>query len=150
MKIAVTSQNRRTITEHAGKCRKFWIYDIEENQVAGKTLLELPIEQSFHESSPHEPHPLDAVQVLIAGSMGSGLNHRLAVKGIAALTTSETDPDRAVVAYLDGSLAVGSLVASVLRLGSSSGGGGASWPAGRGVGSWGCGGEGLASVMAFS
>jgi predicted Fe-Mo cluster-binding NifX family protein len=108
MKIAVTSQNRRTITEHAGKCRKFWIYDIEENQVAGKTLLELPIEQSFHESSPHEPHPLDAVQVLIAGSMGSGLSHRLAVKGIAALTTSETDPDRAVVAYLDGSLAVGS------------------------------------------
>ena len=45
MKIAVTSQNRRTITEHAGKCRKFWVYDIEQGQVTGKTLLELPIEQ---------------------------------------------------------------------------------------------------------
>ncbi len=107
MKIAVTSQNRRAITEHAGKCRKFWIYDIEQSQVAGKTLLELPIEQSFHESSPDDPHPLDAVQVLIAGGMGPGLSHRLAAKGITALVTSETDPDRAMVAYLRGALTVG-------------------------------------------
>jgi len=107
VKIAVTSQNRRTITEHAGKCRKFWVYDIEQSQVVGKTLLELPIEQSFHESAPHQPHPLDAVQVLIAGGMGPGLSHRLAAKGIAALVTSETDPDQAVAAYLQGALTVG-------------------------------------------
>lgn len=107
MKIAVTSQNRRTITEHAGKCREFWVYQIEQGQIAGKELLELPIEQSFHESSPHEPHPLDAVQVLIAGGMGHGLIHRLANKGIIGLVTPETDPDRAVAAYLDGSLTVG-------------------------------------------
>lgn len=107
VKIAITSQNRRTITEHAGKCRKFWIYDIEEDQVVGKTLLELPIEQSFHESSPHDPHPLDAVQVLITGGMGPGLRHRLTVKGINALITPETDPDRAVATYLQGTLEVG-------------------------------------------
>ena len=107
MKIAVTSQNRRTVTEHAGQCRKFWVYDIEQSQVTGKTLLELPIEQSFHESSPHEPHPLDAVQVLIAGGMGPGLSHRLAAKGITALITPETDPDQAVAAYLQGTLTVG-------------------------------------------
>lgn len=100
VKIAVTSQNRRTITEHAGKCRKFWVYDIEQRQVTSKTLLELPIEQSFHESSPHEPHPLDAVQILITGGMGPGLQHRLAAKGITALITAETDPDQAVAAYL--------------------------------------------------
>ena len=92
MKIAITSQNRRSVTEHAGHCRKFWVYDIEQRQVTGKTLLELPIEQSFHESSPHEPHPLDAVQVLIAGGMGPGLSHRLAAKGITALITPETRP----------------------------------------------------------
>ena len=107
MKIAVTSQNRRTVTEHADKCRKFWIYDTEQGQVTGKTLLELPIEQSFHESSPHEPHPLDDVQVLIAASMGPGLHQRLAAKGITALMTSETDPDQAVAACLQGTLASG-------------------------------------------
>ncbi len=30
MKIAVTSQNRKTITDHAGKCRKFWLFDIDD------------------------------------------------------------------------------------------------------------------------
>jgi hypothetical protein len=73
----------------------------------GKTLLELSIEQSFHESSPQEPHPLDAVEVLIAGGMGSGLRHRLAAKGITALVIPETDPDQAVAAYLQGMLNVG-------------------------------------------
>ncbi len=104
MKIAVTSQNRRNITEHAGKCRKFWIYDIEQNRISGRTLLELPIEQSFHQSPPQKAHPLDTVQVLIAGSMGPGLQQRLAAKGIIALVTAETDPDQAVAAYLQGTL----------------------------------------------
>lgn len=27
LRFAVTSQNRKTITEHAGKCRKFWVYE---------------------------------------------------------------------------------------------------------------------------
>lgn len=104
MKIAVASQDRRSITEHAGRCRKFWIYEIEQNRVGHKHLLELPEEQSFHDSSPHAPHPLDDVQVLIAGNLGIGLFGRLAARGIKAVITPETDPDRAVAAYLDGSL----------------------------------------------
>jgi len=107
MKIAVASQNRHTITEHAGRCRKFWIYETSEDAVMRKELLELPKEQSFHESSPHAPHPLDDVQVLIAGNMGTGLLGRLEAKGIRAIVTPETDPDRAVAAYLDGSLVIG-------------------------------------------
>ncbi len=107
MKIAVTSQNRRTITEHAGKCRKFWIYHVDQGQTTQRELRELSLEQSFHESSPHQPHPLDDVQVLITASMGPGLQQRLAAKGITALMTSETDPDRAVAAYLQGTLGQG-------------------------------------------
>jgi predicted Fe-Mo cluster-binding NifX family protein len=107
MKIAVASQNRHAITEHAGRCRKFWIYAIEEGTVARKELLELPKEQSFHESSPYAPHPLDDVQVLIAGNFGTGLLGRLATMGIEPIVTPETDPDHAVTAYLDGSLVIG-------------------------------------------
>lgn len=107
MRIAVTSQNRRTITEHAGKCRKFWIYEIDPQQtITAKNLLELPIEQSFHESPPQAPHPLDDVQVLISGGMGPGLSRRLAAKGIQALVTAETDPDQAVTDYLQGKLVI--------------------------------------------
>ena len=36
MKIAVTSQNRKTVTGHAGKCRKFWIYEVEGSAVISK------------------------------------------------------------------------------------------------------------------
>ncbi|MCC6135925.1 MAG: nitrogen fixation protein [Candidatus Contendobacter sp.] len=107
MKIAVTSQNRRTITEHAGKCRKFWIYNVDQGQTTDRELLELPLEQSFHESSPHDPHPLDDVQVLISASMGPGLHQRLMAKGITVLMTPETDPDAAVAAYLQGTLISG-------------------------------------------
>ena len=48
MQIAVTSQNRKTVTEHAGKCRKFWIYDIKAGRVVSRQLVELGIEHSFH------------------------------------------------------------------------------------------------------
>lgn len=104
MKIAVASQNRREITDHTGRCRKFWIYEIEAGTIAKKTILELPKEQSFHDSSPHDYSPLEGVQVLIAGGMGTGLLNRLENMGIEALITSETNPDKAVEGYLQGTL----------------------------------------------
>lgn len=104
MKIAVSSQNRREITGHAGRCRKFWIYEIEDQQTKGKELLELPKEQSFHESSPQTAHPLDDVTVMISGGMGQGMLRRLAAKGIVGIITEEKEPDSAVKAYLAGRL----------------------------------------------
>lgn len=106
MKIAVTSQNRKAVTEHAGRCRKFWIFTIAENAVVDKQLLELPKEQAFHESSVHEPHPLDDIDVLITAGMGSGMVRRLARKNIKGLVTKESDPQTAVTLYLQGKLAV--------------------------------------------
>ena len=107
--IAVASQNRKEVTGHAGRCRKFWIYRIENGQVTDKSLLELPKEKSFLESDHHGPHPLDPVRVLITGGMGEGMTRRLARKGIVGVATREIDPDRAVVGYLDGSLAPAAL-----------------------------------------
>ena len=104
MKIAVTSQNRKTITEHAGRCRKFWVFSIENNRIIKEELLELKKEQSFHESPHHEPHPLDSIDVLISGGMGQGLIKRLQRKAIIGLITKESDPKEATELYLKGSL----------------------------------------------
>lgn len=104
MKIAVTSQNRKTITEHAGRCRKFWIFTTHGSDILDKQLLELPKEQSFHASSNQAAHPLDEIDLLIVGDMGPGLSQRLARKGIQSLITKETDPDTAVNLYLQGRL----------------------------------------------
>jgi len=104
MKIAVTSQNRKSITEHAGRCRKFQLFEIEEGRIISKELVELAKEQSFHESSPHEAHPLDVVDVLISGGMGNGMIRRLGNKGITGVITTQSDPETAVKLYLDGKL----------------------------------------------
>lgn len=104
MKIAVTSQNQRDITEHAGRCRTFWIYEVDAQQIHDKQLLKLPKEQSFHESSAQDPHPLDDIGVLISASMGQGMVRRLAAKGILGIVTAEKDPDIAVTAWLEGKL----------------------------------------------
>lgn len=104
MQIAVTSQNRKTVTEHAGKCRKFWIYDIDAGQIVGRQLVELPIDQSFHANHEAVPAPLANVNALISGGMGSNLYHRLMQWGIKPVLTVEEDPDAAVIGYLNNTL----------------------------------------------
>ena len=101
MKIAVTSQNRASITDHAGRCRKFWIYETEYAEVVEKHLLELPLDQAFHDAL---PQPLAGINVLISGGMASAMRYRLKQQGIQAVTTLESDPDRAVTAWLNGTL----------------------------------------------
>ena len=102
--IAVTSQNRRTITSHAGKCRNFWLYDIEKGEVSDKHLVELTQDESFHASHHQIPPALSSINVLITTGMGNGLYRRLLQHGILAVVTGEEDPDAAVAAYLTNSL----------------------------------------------
>ena len=112
MKIAVCSQNRKEVTGHAGKCRKFWIYEIKDKEVNKKELLELPIEQSLHQLA-HSPvndptftHPAYEADVLITGGMGMGLFNRLNMAETRGIITPEKDPDKAVALFLKGNLPV--------------------------------------------
>ena len=104
MQIAVTSQNRKTITEHAGKCRKFWIYDVEKGVLTGKRLVEVSIEQSLHASAGQLAEPLAGINTLITRGMGPGLYERLIQSGILPVVTMEDDPDAAVSAMLSNTL----------------------------------------------
>ena len=101
MKIAVTSQNFRTITPHAGRTRRFLVYEAAEGvEPVEVDRLDLPKELSMHEFHTHSPHPLDAVDVVIAGSFGEGFAARMAERGIVAVATNLTDPVEAVKEYL--------------------------------------------------
>lgn len=101
MKIAVTSHNRKTVTDHAGRCRKFWIYETEYAEVVDKHLVEVAAAESFHDAF---PTPLNDINVLITGGMGGHLRDRLLQHGIQPVATAETDPDRAVRQWLNGAL----------------------------------------------
>ena len=102
MKIAVTSENRNTVTDHAGRCARFWVYQTEFADVVEKHLVELPAGQCFHDIN--LPPLLQDINVLITGGMASELRYRLKQQAIQAVATHETDPDRAVSAWLNGTL----------------------------------------------
>ncbi|HSQ73318.1 MAG TPA: NifB/NifX family molybdenum-iron cluster-binding protein [Rubrivivax sp.] len=96
MKIAVSSQNFRTVTGHAGKCRRFIVYEVQAGGVPAEAgRLDLPMEQSFHAFA-GGPHPLDGVDALLTGGAGEGLVRKLAQRGIRVVVTGETDPLQAV------------------------------------------------------
>lgn len=101
MKIAVTSHNRATVTAHAGRCDTFWIYETEYADVVNKHLVELAAGQGLHGAIPGQ---LRDIHVLISGGMASALRQHLKQSGIEAVTTLESDPDRAVAAWLNGTL----------------------------------------------
>jgi hypothetical protein len=62
--------------------------------------LDLPKEMAMHEFHQDGPHPLDTVDVVIAGSFGDGFARRMARRGIRAVTTEKADPKEAVRDFL--------------------------------------------------
>ncbi|RUM94266.1 MAG: nitrogen fixation protein [Thiothrix sp.] len=103
MKIGVTSQNFRTITGHAGKTRRFLVFESDDKQGAQETdRLDLPKEMSMHAFPQNEEHPLDQLDILITAGSGQGFVNKMAVRGVKVISTSETDPVRAVTALLSG------------------------------------------------
>ena len=103
MKVAVTSQNFRSVTAHAGKTRRFLIFDVRcPLSPRESERLDLPKEMSFHEFR-GDRHPLDGVSVLITGGAGDGFRVRMAQRGIELVVTGETDPVQAVIDYTQGS-----------------------------------------------
>lgn len=103
--IAITSQNFRTVTGHAGKARRFLIYTVEADMSVSETArLDLPREMAMHEFDDRFPHPLDNTDVLITGGSGDGFVRRMARRGVRVVATAETDPEAAVHAFLAGCL----------------------------------------------
>ena len=124
MRIAVTSQNRIAVTSHAGRCRRFWIFNVEGDQIVDRDLVELSKEQTFHESKGSSlPPPLGEINVMITGGMGRGLVTRLERGGVKGIVTDQQDPEKAVKAFLDGTLSVTSPLDHQHKAGCPSGGG---------------------------
>ncbi|AGA89554.1 hypothetical protein Thimo_0715 [Thioflavicoccus mobilis 8321] len=104
MRIAVSSQNLRTITAHAGKTRRFLIFEVDGAGTPREVeQLELPNGMALHDY--HGPdHPLftSGLDAVVTGSAGSNFVQRLARAGIRVHATSETDPLAALRALAAG------------------------------------------------
>jgi predicted Fe-Mo cluster-binding NifX family protein len=105
MRIAVASQNFRTVTGHAGRTRRWLIYETGDSGTPVEIeRLDLPPEMAIRNFADNGSHPLYEVDVVIVGSCGEGFVKRLARHGVIAVPTDESDPRRAIAAYLDGTL----------------------------------------------
>lgn len=102
MKIALASQNRRSLTAHAGKCRHFFIVDTDRPDILQSR--ELPLSQVLHVWSGEGTHFLEGIELLVAASIGSGVVEKLSRRGIRALATPERELSRIVEKLIDNSL----------------------------------------------
>jgi len=102
MKIAVSSQNFRTVTGHAGKRRRFLIFTPDgKGGVMESERLDLPKEMSLHEFRGLEP-PLFNMQAVITASCGDGFVRHLGHHGVKVIATSAEDPAQAAIDFLAG------------------------------------------------
>jgi predicted Fe-Mo cluster-binding NifX family protein len=101
MKIAVTSQNFRTVTGHAGRATRFLVYDVQLGADPVEVArLDLPPEQSFHEFGGKGPHPIDGVDVLLSSGFAGHFARLMADRAIGLAATEKDDPVEAVRDYL--------------------------------------------------
>ncbi len=103
MRIAISSQNFRTVTGHAGRARRFIVFEAD-GQAPPREVdrLDLDANMAIHGYGHENAHPLDSMQVLITGGAGEGFVRHLAARGVQVVATDESIPELAVAAFLAG------------------------------------------------
>jgi hypothetical protein len=102
MRIAVGSQNYRTVTPHAGRTRRWLVFEAAEGVAPVEVArLDLPKAMALHGwEGGGAPHPLHAMDAVLVGSCGAGFIRRMAGHGVRAAVAACEDPLEAVVAFL--------------------------------------------------
>lgn len=77
MIVGVTSQNKKTVTGHAGKCRKFRVFESIGNDLTEHSLLELGLDETVHAAGSDPKHPIADFDVLITSGCGEGFVRKM-------------------------------------------------------------------------
>lgn len=92
MKVAITCQNRKTVSSHAGKCTHFFLFDTQKDMRQLERSIVLSPQQMFRHHRLNEEHPLMIADALITGSIGEGLIRQWQQAGKKVYVTAELDP----------------------------------------------------------
>jgi predicted Fe-Mo cluster-binding NifX family protein len=124
MKIAVVTDDEKTISAHFGRAKYYVVFTIEDSQVTGQETRPKANHSQFagehhhhgehgnsHGMDPQSQHRhgmmLDTIndcQVLMARGMGQGAHNSLTMRGIQPILTDYQDIREALDAYLAGTL----------------------------------------------
>ena len=106
MKIAIATDNYTRVAGHAGKARHWLLYLLHghtpQQLLPAPTLIKLAPEQVMHHFKDDAPHPLDGVDLVVAGSAGEGFIRHMRERGADVLLTGEDDPATALTQILAG------------------------------------------------
>lgn len=113
MKIAIASDDQKTIASHFGRTKGFLIYNVEENQISNReyrindfTGHARGLEDASHSVKRHGPilAALNGCQAVIARGMGQRIYMDLKQAGIEAFIVNEENADQAMQLYLQNQL----------------------------------------------
>lgn len=125
MKIAVITEDERTISQHFGRAPYYVVVTIENGQIIARERRDklghahFSNESQAHVHQPGEPHGFDPAsqdrhtrmaeaigdcEVLLCGGMGAGAYASMQQRGIKPLVTDLRSIDEAIQAYLEGRL----------------------------------------------
>ncbi|MGE5490220.1 MAG: NifB/NifX family molybdenum-iron cluster-binding protein [Actinomycetota bacterium] len=106
MKIAVATKDYAAVSGHAGQTRHWLVYDLAGHRLdappPAPTRVELEKEQLLHHFQDDGPHPLDGMDIIVAGSAGDGFIRHMKKRGADVLLTGEQDPATAIACILNG------------------------------------------------
>lgn len=122
MKIAVVTDDHKTISAHFGKATYYEVFTISDGKITGKEALQKPAHNQFA-NEPHNEHgyahgmgpaaenrharmlePISDCQVLVAGGMGQGAYESLNQAGIKTILTDMIEIEVAIKAYIENRL----------------------------------------------
>lgn len=105
MKFAVVSDDYKTVSGHAGHATRFLVFEANKEKTPVEVArIDLREEQTIHNFQGGK-HPLDGVEVLIAGSAGGCFVERMRERGIVTAVAPSMAPATAITAYLTGTIA---------------------------------------------
>lgn len=123
MKIAVVSNNEKTISKHFGRAKHYIVFTIDEKKITGSQLIEKKVFHSgshnHHEHGQghgqhqhgqgHKRHaemiaPIADCNVLITGGMGQKAYNKFSTATMQVYLTDQQSPEEAVRSYLEGKL----------------------------------------------
>jgi predicted Fe-Mo cluster-binding NifX family protein len=123
MKIAVITDDGKTISQHFGRAPYYVVLSIEEGKIVSREMRDKLGHNQFsatgREENHHEQHGLDEAshnkharmagsiadcQVLLCGGMGMGAYESTRRLNIQPIVTDLRDIEAAVEAYIDGKL----------------------------------------------
>lgn len=107
---AVAISESGMLAGHAGRAKHWRVFVVDDDELQQLWDIRLTAVGCLHEWHVRDDgmrHPLHSVDVAFAGSAGEGVIRRLAERGTALITTSETDPQKVILDYLKGEVAQG-------------------------------------------